>query len=173
MEEDGFTDTFTIVLTAQPVSDVNFALTASDTEEVTVIDTVTFTNANWNTPQQITVIAFNEFLIDGDQNSDITIAIDQQTTDDDFDALTDTVIPVLTIDDDIAGFTVIQTGGDTVVSEDGTEDTFAIVLNAQPTSNVEITITQPQDVIPLENQLLNQNISDEASISIQRFGHKS
>ena len=134
---------------------------------MTVIDTVTFTNANWNTPQQITVIAFNEFLIDGDQNSDITIAIDQQTTDDDFDALADTVIPVLTIDDDIAGFTVIQTGGDTVVSEDGTEDTFAIVLNAQPTSDVEITITQPQDVISIENQLLNVNISDEASISIQ------
>ena len=167
VEEDGFTDTFTIVLTAQPVSDVNFVLTASDTEEVTVIDTVTFTGDNWNTPQEITVTAFNEFLIDGDQNSDITIAIDPQTTDDDFDGLANTVIPVLTIDDDIAGFTVIQTGGDTVVSEDGTEDTFAIVLNAQPTSNVEITITQPQDVIPVENQLLNANISDEASISIQ------
>ena len=118
--------------------------------------------------QTIPVEAFNEYLIDGNQTSTITISVDSQNTDDDFDGLADTTISVQTIDDDEAGFTIIQTGGDTVISEDGTTDTFSIVLTAQPTSNVEITLSQPTDINANQNlsvnALLNANISDESTI---------
>ena len=100
----------------------------------------------------------------------MTISVDSQNTDDDFDGLADTTISVQTIDDDEAGFTIIQTGGDTVISEDGTTDTFSIVLTAQPTSDVEITINQPTDINANQNlavNALNANISDEATISVQ------
>ncbi|MDP6297881.1 MAG: hypothetical protein QF388_00535, partial [Acidimicrobiales bacterium] len=167
VEEDGFSDAFTIVLTAQPVTDVVFTVTSDDVEEVTVIGSITFTTNNWDTEQTIPVEAFNEYLIDGNQNSTITISVDSQNTDDDFDGLADTTISVETIDDDEAGFTIIQTGGDTVISEDGTTDTFSIVLTAQPTSDVEITLSQPTDANSNENLILNANISDEATISIQ------
>ena len=167
VEEDGFSDAFTIVLTAQPVTDVVFTVTSDDVEEVTVIGSITFTTNNWDTEQTIPVEAFNEYLIDGNQNSTITISVDSQNTDDDFDGLLDTTISVETIDDDKAGFTIIQTGGDTVISEDGTTDTFSIVLTAQPTSDVEITLSQPTDVNSNGNLILNANISDEATISIQ------
>ncbi|HJM99583.1 MAG TPA: hypothetical protein QF850_04940, partial [Acidimicrobiales bacterium] len=167
VEEDGFSDAFTIVLTAQPVTDVVFTVTSDDVEEVTVIGSITFTTNNWDTEQTIPVEAFNEYLIDGNQNSTITISVDSQNTDDDFDGLADTAISVETIDDDEAGFIIIQTGGDTVISEDGTTDTFSIVLTAQPTSDVEITLSQPTDVNSNENLILNANISDEATISAQ------
>ncbi|MFL3016304.1 MAG: hypothetical protein ACJZ2F_02050 [Acidimicrobiales bacterium] len=39
-----------------------------------------------------------------------------------------------TTDDDVAGFTVVESGGSTTVAETGTTDTFTVVLNAQPTS---------------------------------------
>ena len=39
-----------------------------------------------------------------------------------------------------AGFTVAETGGSTTVDETGTTDTFTVVLNSQPASNVVLTI---------------------------------
>ncbi|MFL3016320.1 MAG: hypothetical protein ACJZ2F_02130 [Acidimicrobiales bacterium] len=44
-----------------------------------------------------------------------------------------------TTDNDVAGFTIAQTDGSTSVAETGTTDTFTIVLNAQPASNVVLT----------------------------------
>ena len=42
VEEDGFSDAFTIVLTAQPVTDVVFTVTSDDVEEVTVVRGTSF-----------------------------------------------------------------------------------------------------------------------------------
>ncbi|MFL3016305.1 MAG: hypothetical protein ACJZ2F_02055 [Acidimicrobiales bacterium] len=46
-----------------------------------------------------------------------------------------------TTDDDVAGFTVAQSGGSTSVAETGTTDTFTLVLNAQPAADVVLTVT--------------------------------
>ncbi|MAT37922.1 MAG: hypothetical protein CL420_07785 [Acidimicrobiaceae bacterium] len=40
-----------------------------------------------------------------------------------------------------AGFAITETGGSTTVDETGTTDTFTVVLNSQPTSNVVLTVT--------------------------------
>ncbi|MFS4416528.1 Calx-beta domain-containing protein [Maribacter sp. 2307ULW6-5] len=45
------------------------------------------------------------------------------------------------LDDDVAGFTVTETGPNTTTSETGTTDTFSVVLNAQPQTNVVIQVT--------------------------------
>ena len=50
----GTTDTM-LVLNAQPDSDVVLSITSSDTGEATVNSPLTFTAANWNTPQTVTV----------------------------------------------------------------------------------------------------------------------
>ena len=60
---------------------------------------------------------------------------------DDFDGVTDQTVSVTTSDSDIAGFTVIESGGTTTVAEDGsTTDDFTVVLDAQPTSDVVLSI---------------------------------
>ena len=46
-----------------------------------------------------------------------------------------------TTDDDVAGFTVTETEGSTGVDESGTTDIITVVLNAQPASDVVITVT--------------------------------
>ena len=54
--EAGGTATFSVVLTAQPTANVSTALTSSDTTEGTVSPaSLTFTTANWNTAQTVTV----------------------------------------------------------------------------------------------------------------------
>src|SRR5262249_13340818 len=65
--EAGGTATFTVVLTAQPSADVTFGLSSSDIAEGTVsAASLTFTSANWNTAQTVTVTGADDSLDDGD-----------------------------------------------------------------------------------------------------------
>ncbi len=142
VSETGTTDSFTVVLDAPPASDVVVTVTIGDTSEATVAPvTLTFTPDNWNTPQIVTVIGVDDAIVDGNQLTTITLAIDDATSDNAFDALADKTVLVTTTDNDTAGFTVTETSGGTSVSESGTTDTFSVVLNAAPLSNVLITVT--------------------------------
>ena len=62
-------------------------------------------------------------------------------SDNDFDSVDDQTVSVTTTDDDVAGFTIAESGGSTSVAEAGTTDTFTVVLTAQPTSDVVISIS--------------------------------
>ena len=65
--EAGGTATFTVVLDAQPTADVTVGLSTSDATEGTVLPaSLTFTSANWNTAQTVTVTGVNDDLDDGD-----------------------------------------------------------------------------------------------------------
>ena len=64
--EAGGTATFTVVLNSQPTADVTIGLTSSNTTEGTVGPTsLTFTSANWNVPQTVTVTGVNDAVVDG------------------------------------------------------------------------------------------------------------
>ena len=139
--ESGTTDTFTIVLDAEPASDVVFTLSSNDTGETTVTSSVTFTPGNWDTPQTVTITGVDDDIIDGEQGSTITITVDDANSDNDFDAVADQTVTAATTDDDTAGFTIVESGGSTAVAESGTTDTFTIVLNAQPASDVVLDIS--------------------------------
>ena len=57
MSEDETTDTFTVVLNAQPVSDVVISVASGDTGEATVsASSLTFTNGNWYSAQTINLL---------------------------------------------------------------------------------------------------------------------
>ena len=141
VDESGTTDTFTVVLDAQPTSDVVIALTSSDTSEATISGSLTFTPANWNTPQTVTVTGVDDNLIDETISSSISVTIVDAISDNDFDSIPDRTVSVSTTDDDVAGFTVVEIGGSTEVDESGTTDTFTVVLDAQPTSDVVVALT--------------------------------
>ena len=65
--EAGGTATFTVVLTSQPTADVTIGLSVSDATEGTVATgSLTFTPANWNVPQTVTVTGVDDPLDDGD-----------------------------------------------------------------------------------------------------------
>src|SRR5205814_938652 len=59
--EAGGTATFTVVLNAQPTADVTIGLSSSNPSEGTPSPaSLTFTPANWNTPQTVTVTGVND-----------------------------------------------------------------------------------------------------------------
>lgn len=64
--EDGGDTSFTVKLTTAPTADVVISVTSSDATEGTVsTSSLTFTPANWNTPQTVTVTGVDDNLVDG------------------------------------------------------------------------------------------------------------
>jgi hypothetical protein len=141
VSESGTTATFTVVLDSQPSSDVVFDVTSGDTSEATLSTAaLTFTSSNWNTAQTVTVTGVDDSLIDGDIVSTTTVSVNDGSSDNAFDGLSDQTVSVTTQDDDSAGFTIVSTASLTV-SESGTTATFTVVLDSQPSSDVVFDVT--------------------------------
>ncbi|GAB5405833.1 MAG: hypothetical protein Aurels2KO_40640 [Aureliella sp.] len=70
--ESGGSDQFSVVLDVAPTADVTIDLTSSDTGEASLSpSTLTFTPANWNLPQVVTVTGVDDSTIDGDAGYEI------------------------------------------------------------------------------------------------------
>ena len=82
---EGASDTFTAVLVAQPTTDVELTLTSDDPAAASATPSpVTFTSANWNTPQTITIagVADDDLV---DESVTITASVADANSDDVFD----------------------------------------------------------------------------------------
>jgi hypothetical protein len=133
-------DTVTVVLTAAPLTNVVFSVTGGDPSEVAVAPgMLTFTPADWNVPQAVTLTAGDDTVVDGPQISTVTVAVVAAVSDDAWDALPGRTLTVTTVDDDAAGITVSPISGNT--TEDGGTATFTIVLGSQPTAVVTIGLS--------------------------------
>jgi hypothetical protein len=101
VDESGTTQTFTVFLTGQPETDVVLNVSTSDSTEATVdLVTLTFTTANWDTPQTVTITGEDDSVSDGDQTATITISVDAAASDDAYDAVAAQTVTVTTTDDD-------------------------------------------------------------------------
>lgn len=100
-------DTFDVVLLAQPASDVVIDVASPDTGEV-VVDksTLTFTSANWNRPQTVTVTGRNDFVVDGDIVVPVRLSVNDSASDDPFDSFPDQFLNVTNLDNDSPRLTV-------------------------------------------------------------------
>lgn len=99
--DSGQSDTISVVLASQPLSDVVIDVTSNDTGEVIVSDaTLTFTPQNWDVRQTVTLTGVFDLIGDGDQQTDVVFAIDTAISDPSVSGVADTAISVTSIDDD-------------------------------------------------------------------------
>ncbi|QQR55476.1 hypothetical protein IPG41_02895 [Candidatus Peregrinibacteria bacterium] len=139
--EAGGTATFTVVLDTEPSADVSFNISSSDTSEGTVSpSSLTFTSENWDTPQTVTVTGVNDAFVDGDisfniVNGSITSA------DGEYNGLNPSDVSVTNTDNDIIGLTIVESGGNSAVTEGGATDSYTVVLNTEPTDDVTVSFT--------------------------------
>src|SRR5204862_17428 len=133
--EAGGTATFTVVLDTQPTANVRISLSSTDLTEGTVsVARLTFTAANWNTPQTVTLTGVDDHIIDGGQSYSITLA-PAVSADTHYNGLNPADVAATNADDDVAGIIVTPTSG-LVTRETGATATFTVVLQTQPTANV-------------------------------------
>ena len=138
--EAGGTATFTVVLESQPTANVTVGLSTSDATEGSVAPaSLTFTTANWNVPQTVTVTGVNDFVDDGDIAYTIVTAA-AASTDPLYSGLNAANVSVTNTDNDAAGITVNPTSG-LVTTEAGGTATFTVVLASQPTANVTVGLS--------------------------------
>ena len=136
---EGGSATYTVVLDAQPTSDVVIGVTKTGSTDVTVSPaTLTFTMANWSTAQTVTVAAAQDADAVDDAAS-IAHAVDAARSADEYDNVSIAGVAVTVTDDETAGVTVSET---TLTVAEGGSATYTVVLNLQPTSDVVINVTK-------------------------------
>ena len=141
IEESGTTNSFTVVLDTQPETSVTLSATNSETTQLSIsLSYLTFTNANWNTQQTITLTPTSDDIADGDTSATITLSVLDATSDDTYDDVADVTVAVTVSDNNACDVTVVETNGTTMVTEAATTDTFTVKLAAQPTSNVVVSV---------------------------------
>jgi large repetitive protein len=136
--ESGGSDTIRLRLGTQPISDVAVAI-ATDTQVTAAPATVTFTPANWNVPQDVTVRAVQDLIVEGDHVGNVSFSI--SSNDISYaqgSSATPGAVVVRITDDDVAGLTIVESDGSTAVAEGGKTDTYTIALSAQPLGEVTI-----------------------------------
>ncbi len=138
--ESGGTATFTVRLASQPTANVTVALSSSNTAEGTVAPaSVTFTPANWNTAQTVTVTGVDDNVADGDIAYAIVTGA-ATSTDPVYSGMNPADVSVTNRDNDSAAITVAPVAG-LVTTEAGGTATFTVVLTSQPTANVTLPLS--------------------------------
>lgn len=136
-------DTYTIRLTSQPPAGNNVTITLTPNTQVTVSpSSLTFTNANWNVVQVVTVTAVDDAI---DEASSHNGVITHSASGGGYGGITiSNVIPSIT-DNDTAGYTITptstQAGGRLVTTEATGQGTYTFKLTSQPTGTVTIALT--------------------------------
>jgi hypothetical protein len=131
----------TVVLTAQPASNVVLAVASGDPSVVGVSPSnLTFPPGSWDQPQTVTVTGVDNELVDGTRQAGVTVGVDAAASDDAFDGAPAQTVQVTVTDDDAAGFALADTVG-LVVTESGDTDAFTVVLTGQPSADVVFDVT--------------------------------
>ena len=100
--EAGGTASFTVVLDTQPTADVVIGMSSSETTEGTVLPTsLTFTAANWNIPQTVTVTGVDDAIVDGDITYTVVTAA-ATSADANYDGINPSDVAVTNLNVDLA-----------------------------------------------------------------------
>ena len=123
--EAGGTATFNVVLDKAPTANVTIALSSSDSSEGTLsTSSLTFTTANWSTPQTVTVTGVDDSFIDGNiAYSVITAAA--SSADASYNGLNASDISLSNTDNDTINTLYVDTASDTL---DGTVTSIASLM---------------------------------------------
>ena len=153
LAEASGTDTYTVVLTHEPSSDVVVTLTPNAQLNYNGTSTLTFTNGAgatpWNVPQTVTLSAVDDGTTENLHTA--AVAHTLASTDRRFHGISAPSVSASIYDNDGPQVTIAHSGGSTVVTEGGATDTISIVLTQAPAPGTTLTVNliPPAVVIPV------------------------
>lgn len=137
--EKGESAQFSVVLNTPPTHDVTFNISSNDATEGTVSNaTLTFTAANWNVPQIITVTGQNDPDADGTVNYGVVVS-NATSADPAYNGKGGQTLNLRNVDDDSPSVFVKPTGL-LATTEAGDTANFSVVLYYAPLSDVTISL---------------------------------
>jgi hypothetical protein len=133
--ENGEAQTFTVTLTTQPADTLTVGIVSADVTEGTVAPaSLTFTSANWNVAQTVTVTPVDDLNADGSVDYDISLSASGSAE----YAGVSASVRVTNHDDDVASLLLSETRLST--SEGGSAQTFTVALSSEPMGEVTVAI---------------------------------
>ncbi len=142
VSEAGITDSYTVALATQPNGPVTIAITP-DGELTSDITNLIFTPTSWNSPQTVTVSAVDDSDIEGQHSGSISHSITSGSGDYGTGLAIASLTTTITDNDNLppaAGVEIVETNGNTTVTEGGNSDSLSIRLTAAPTDNVVLSL---------------------------------
>jgi hypothetical protein len=133
--EDGSVGEYSVVLHSAPDADVTVTLTA-DTQVSAGVSSLTFTPANWDRAQLVTVTAIDDTAREGQHTGTISHAV--ASADPAYQAAFVPAVSVDIADDDVPGVMVNPTR--ISVAEGGAAARYGVVLTTQPTADVTVSL---------------------------------
>lgn len=138
--EAGGAVTVTVRLRSMPAADVTIPVsTNKPSEGAASVASLSFTPADYATPQTITVTGVGDFVDDGDQSYALVLGA-ASSADAKYQGLDAPDVALTNDDDDTAGVTVSAPTPGSTTSEAGGQVSFTVVLKSQPTSDVTIPV---------------------------------
>ncbi len=157
---EGRNDTYTVVLASQPTAAVTITLESDDSGAATVSPaTLTFATTNWGTAQTVTVTGVDDDVDNRNDARTVSVSHAASSSDPTYEGIDISDVTAVVIDHSAgatinqmnrgsgassAGVTINESDDFTSVTEksgDGRSDTYAVVLDSEPTANVTITVT--------------------------------
>lgn len=146
--EAGGTATFTVVLDTRPNSDVTVDIATDDATEGTAsAATLTFTNANWATPQTVTVTGVDDADADGDIAYNIITAA-SSSSDLDYNGINPSNVAVTNTDDEAPANTAPTANAPNTISQatDGTGYiTFETTISDADFNDTKLKVEYSED----------------------------
>lgn len=145
MSEPDQSAMFVVSLSDQPVSTMTLAVNSLSPNVCLVSPAWREIQAtNWLQGVVFTVTAVDDDLVEDAQACLIETTL--STNDPAYAALDPEDVQVMVLDDDQLGVVIVETEGDTQVSEDGQTDQYQLTLRSQPTHTVVISFTGDDEV---------------------------
>ncbi len=136
--EAGGTATFSVVLNSQPTADVTIGISSSNVAEGTAsTSSQTFTSANWNVAQIVTITGIDDHVADGNVSFSIATAA-ASSADANYNNVNAADVAVTNLNDDVAG---IKISAASLEFSSGTSASFTVSLTSQPTASVSIAVS--------------------------------
>ncbi len=147
-------DIFGVRLTRQPTSSVILEVISTDPSEGTPTQTqLTFTPANFDQIQQVTVVGVDDDVTDGDQVYQVSVK-PTSTSASEYRELLAQLVNITNEDDDIPGL-LVGAATPNVTTEAGGTSQFSVRLQTQPTGLVRVNTvsSDPSEGTPVTSQL--------------------
>jgi hypothetical protein len=149
--EAGLIDTYTLVLTREPIAPVTISFETGD--QLQAIPEIIFNSTNWNSPQTITVAAIDDAVIDNQQTATIRHIV--SSNDDSYNNFNLTDITVEIGDNEIAD--VILNPTNFSISESDETQQYSLVLTSIPTAPVTISFDNENQLNPIAEITFDTN----------------
>ena len=149
---EGRSRTYAVVLNTQPSGDVMVAISSDNTDVTVNPANLTFTTANWETAQTVTVSAAEDY----DALQD-TATVTHDPSGADYDSVSNADLPITVPENDSLGVTAWPRS--LRVSEGGS-NTYTVSLDTQPTGDVTVTISSDNPDVTVSPSILTFTTTD-------------